>query len=52
MEEVLLLAFEAQDQIEQYEKVAAAVQNAIKCHCVIYNEQKKKKKKDLPPRHH
>ena len=40
--EEALLVFEAQDpNIEQYMKVAAAVQNAIQCYCVIYGEKKK-----------
>ena len=39
--EVLLL-FEAQDSnAEQYTKVAAAVENAIQCYYVIYNEKKR-----------
>ena len=49
--EEALLVFETQDQnVEQYMKFAAAIQNAIQCYCVIYDE--KKKKKDLLPRHH
>ena len=44
-----VLVFEAQDQnVERYMKVAAAVQNAIQCHRVTYDE----KKKELLPRHH
>ena len=36
LSEEALLVFEAQDPyIEQYTKVAAAVQNAIQCYCVI-----------------
>ena len=46
--EEALLAFEAQDpNVEQYMKVAAAVQNAIQGYHVIYD-----KKKELLPRHH
>ena len=37
-----LLVFEAQDQnIERYIKVAAAIQNAIQCYRVIYDEKKR-----------
>ena len=40
--EEALLVFEAQDlNIEWYPKVAAAIQNAIQCYCVIYDEIKK-----------
>ena len=40
--EEALLVFEAQDaNIEQYRKVAAAIQNAIQCYDVIYDEKKK-----------
>ena len=40
--EEALLVFEAQDpNVEQYTKVAAAVQNAIQCYCVIYDEKKR-----------
>ena len=40
--EEALLVFEAQDpNVERYSKVAAAVQNAIQCYCVIYDEKKK-----------
>ena len=36
-----LLVFEAQDpNVERYMKVAAAIQNAIHCHHVIYDEKK------------
>ena len=36
------LVSEAQDpNVEQYTKVAAAVQNAIQCYCVIYDEKKR-----------
>ena len=46
--EEALLVFEAQDlNIELYMKVATAVQNAIQCYHVIYDE----KKKELLPRH-
>ena len=39
--EEALLVFEAQDlNVEQYMKVAAAVQNAIQCYRVIYDEKK------------
>ena len=39
--EEALLVFEAQDaNIEWDTKVAAAVQNAIQCYCVIYDEKK------------
>ena len=45
--EEALLAFEAQDpNLEWYPKVAAAIQNAIQCYPVIYDEQK-----ELLPRH-
>ena len=47
--EEALLVFEAQDlNIEQYTKVAAAIQSAIQCSHIIYD----KKKKELLPRHH
>ena len=37
-----LLVFEAQDpNVERYTKVAAAIQNAIQCYRVIYDEKKK-----------
>ena len=40
--EEALLVFEAQDpNIEQYTKVAAAVQSAIQCYCVIHDEKKR-----------
>ena len=40
--EEALLVFEAQDpNIERYTKVAAAVQNAIQCYRVIYDEKKR-----------
>ena len=40
--EEALLVFEAQDQnIEWYAKAAAAVQNAIQCYRVIYDEKKR-----------
>ena len=40
--EEALLVFEAQDpNVEQYTKVAAAVQNAIQCYRVIYDEKKR-----------
>ena len=40
--EEALLVFEAQDpNVEQYTKVAAAIQNAIQCYCVIYDEKKR-----------
>ena len=43
--EEALLAFETQDpNVEQYMKVAAAVQNAIQHYHVIYDEKKKKKR--------
>ena len=46
--EEALLVFEAQDPtIEWYTKVAAAVQNAIQCYHVIYDE-----KKEMLPRYH
>ena len=42
--EEVLLVFEAQDpNVEQYTKVAAAVQNAIQCYHVIYDEKKKRR---------
>ena len=40
--EEALLIFEAQDpNVEWYTKVVAAVQNAIQCYCVIYDEKKR-----------
>ena len=46
--EEALLVFEAQDMnIEWYTNVAAAIQNAIQCYHVIYDE-----KTELLPRHH
>ena len=40
--EEALLVFEAQDSnLEWYMKVAAAIQNAIQCYHVIYNEKKR-----------
>ena len=40
--EEALLVFGAQDlNIEWYMKVAAAIQNAIQCYCVIYDEKKR-----------
>ena len=40
--EEALLVFEAQDRnVERYTKVAAAIQNAIQCYHVIYNEKKR-----------
>ena len=46
--EETLLVFEAQDPNLEWEpKVAAAIQNAIQCYLVIYDE----KKKELLPRH-
>ena len=40
--EEALLIFEAQDpNIERYTKVAAAIQDAIQCYCVIYDEKKR-----------
>ena len=46
--EEALLVFESQDpNVEWYTKVTAAIQNAIQCYRVIYEE-----KKELPPRHH
>ena len=39
--EEALLVFEAQDpNVEQYTKVAAAVQNAIQCYHAIYDEKR------------
>ena len=36
------MVFEAQNpNIEQYMKAAAAVQNAIQCYCIIYDEKKR-----------
>ena len=38
-----LLGFETQNpNVERHTKVAAAVQNAIQCYCVIYDERKKR----------
>ena len=40
--EEALLVFEARDlNVEQYMKVAAAIQNAIQCYHVIYDEKKR-----------
>ena len=40
--EEALLVFEAQDpNLEWYPKVAAAIQNAIQCYLVIYDEKKR-----------
>ena len=40
--EEALLVYEAQDpNVERYPKVAAAVQNAIQCYLVIYDEKKR-----------
>ena len=40
--EEALLVFESQDlKVEWYMKVAAAVQNAIQCYCVIYDEKER-----------
>ena len=40
--EEALLVFEAQDpNVEQYTKVKAAVQNAIRCYRVIYDKKKR-----------
>ena len=40
--EEALLVFEAQDlNVEWYKKAAAAVQNAIQCLCVFYDEKKR-----------
>ena len=40
--EEALLVFEAQDpNVEQYTKVAEAIQNAIQCYPVIYDEKKR-----------
>ena len=40
--EEALLVFEAQDlNVERYTKLAAAIQNAIMCYCVIYDEKKR-----------
>ena len=40
--EEALLVFDAQDlNVESYTKVAAAVQNAIQCYRVIYDEKKR-----------
>ena len=40
--EEALLVFEAQDlNVERYTKAAAAIQNAIRCYRVIYDEKKK-----------
>ena len=36
-----MLVFEAQDSnVERYMKVAVAVQNAIRCYCVIHDKKK------------
>ena len=44
--EEALLGFVAQDpNLEQHTKVAAAIQKAVHCYCVIYD---KKKKEQLP----
>ena len=40
--EEVLLVFEDQDpRVEQYRKVAAAIQNVIQCYRVIYEEKKR-----------
>ena len=37
-----LLVFEARDpNVEQYMKVVTAIQNAVQCYCVIYDEKKR-----------
>ena len=47
--EEALLVFEAHDlNIEQYMRVAAAIQNAIQCYYASYDGQKEK---ELLPRH-
>ena len=39
--EEALLVFEAQEpNVEQYTKAVAAVQNAVQCYCVIYDQRK------------
>ena len=39
------LVFEAHDlNIEQYMRVAAAIQNATQCYCASYDGQKKRKR--------
>ena len=47
-----LLVFEAQEpNIEQYIKATAAVENAIQCYCLIFDQEKKKKReRELLPR--
>jgi len=35
------LQFYSRPNIEWYTKVAAAIQNAIQCYCVIYHEKKR-----------
>ena len=50
--EEALLVSEAQDSgTEQDIKFAAVVQNAVQFYCVIYDEAKKKKKRELLSRH-
>ena len=40
--EEALLVFEARDpNVEQYMKVVTAIQNAVQCYCVIYDEKKR-----------
>ena len=48
IEEALLVSEAQEPSVEQCIKDAAAVQNAIQCYHVIYNEKKKK----LLPSHH
>ena len=49
--EAALLVFEAQDpNVEQYTKVAAAVQNTIQCYHVIYDEKKRATAQTSPDR--
>ena len=46
--EEALLVFEAQDpNLQWYPKVAAAIQNAIQCYLVIYDEKKKSYDPDI-----
>ena len=46
-EEVLLVSEEQDRKVQQSMKVSAAVQHAIRCHCVICDERK-----ELLPRRH
>ena len=42
-EEALLVFETLKPNVKQYMNFAAAVQNAISCYCIIYDEKKKKR---------